>query len=210
MSTGLLDRPTVPSDTLPLAPPPSRPSAPPAPQAPAAPGSAAGWLRAGWRALLDGLRQTYRTEPELPPEVRRDLACQVLAGARQVLERGWVQEGWYSVRDRSGRPRLVGSTVLGVPRPADIVGACLVGAIAHVASRDTTNHRAAAAAALDALWETLRRSDAAVAAVPDHTPLPVARAFRSRDLVRWNDQPGRTKADVLALVDRALATPPVR
>jgi hypothetical protein len=36
-------------------------------------------------------------------------------------------------------------------------------------------------------------------------PAPEVRAARMRELVHWNDADGRTRADVLALLDRAIS-----
>ena len=36
-------------------------------------------------------------------------------------------------------------------------------------------------------------------------PAPQVRAARMRELVRWNDDVGRTRDDVLALLDRAIS-----
>ena len=52
-----------------------------------------------------------RTAPPsrpVPPEGERTLA--VLETARSVLERGWMQDGWYRTAPRSLRERLFGPT----------------------------------------------------------------------------------------------------
>jgi len=40
---------------------------------------------------------------------------------------------------------------------------------------------------------------------PAGSPYSSARAARVRELARWNDEPGRTREDVLALLDTAIS-----
>jgi hypothetical protein len=84
-----------------------------------------------------------------------------------------------------------------------VVGACLVGAVAHASSGvDRPDRRAQAALAIDTLWQTLTdRTDPSESADPH----PVARAARVRELAGWNDEPGRCRDDVLGLLDRAVS-----
>lgn len=137
----------------------------------------------------------------------------VLADARALLERarelvstGWVQDAFYVVRDRQDRLRPVSPFGLLMLSRSDVVGACLVGAVAHATAQvDRRVRRAPAALAVDTLWAELRERDERppVDAV-DHGH-PAARAARVRELARWNDQPGRRRADVLDLLDRAVS-----
>jgi hypothetical protein len=60
--------------------------------------------------------------------------------------------------------------------------------------------------ALDALWETLQETRGLGAATDlGRVCAPTVRTARVRDLVKWNDHPGQTKANVLALLDSTLA-----
>jgi hypothetical protein len=87
---------------------------------------------------------------------------------------------------------------------SDVVGACLVGAVAHAsASVDRQDRRGQAALAVDTVWQTL--TDDVVATSPAGAGHPVARAARVRELARWNDEPSRTREDVLGLLDRSIS-----
>jgi hypothetical protein len=135
----------------------------------------------------------------------------VLADARALLERarelvaaGWVQDAFYVVRDRRGRPQPVSPLGLVLLTRGDVVGACLVGAVAHAATGlDRRARRAPAAYAVDALSATLAEREGRAPA--PGTGHPAERAARVRELARWNDEPARQRAEVLDLLDRAVA-----
>ena len=126
---------------------------------------------------------------------RQASALAVLVGTRPVLEHGWLQNAERVVRTPDGRLRPQGDGV--------VVSACLVGAVVE-SGRRYAEDPGAAGPALDALWLTLYddRPGAGADAVGP-VPSPVVRNLRARDLARWNDEPGRTVDDVLALLDRA-------
>ena len=139
------------------------------------------------RGLADRVRELVRRAGAQP--VTRADAYGVLRDARAVIERGWVQGRW--VVDR--------------PSGDDVAAACLVGAVVHtVRRRGATDDLTAAGPALDLLWDAWNDSrglggpGVAGLAAP-----PAVRTARVRDLTRWNDQPGRTRADVLGLLDVA-------
>ena len=133
----------------------------------------------------------------------------VLEGARAELEAGWVQGGWWSVTSADGDQRLTTGDAGG--SPAHVDGVCLVGALARAGSSSDVGR--AVDAAYDALWAS--RGQPTPAGLPP-VPSPEVRQARVRTLTRWNDRAGRTRAEVLALVDRAIsatilalmATPP--
>ena len=181
--------------------------------------------RAGpWHSLLNRVRGVRRAEPDTGPRQNRpDLAYRVLEDARAVLAQGWVQDHWYArlaVRSRSGeqtlRPRdSSGQQTLRPPdssrkqaRPPDgsgEVGACLVGAVVHAARWcGPGDPLVTAGPALDYLWDAWQESrglgGTGVCALAAPREL---RLVRVRDLTRWNDQPGRTREEVLGLVDLA-------
>jgi hypothetical protein len=152
----------------------------------------------------------------LPP--RRDAELErvrQLEGARAVLERaraliaeGWVQDAFYVVRGRNGENRPVSPFGLLLLTRTDVVGACLVGAVAHASgSVDRRDRRGHAALAVDTLWHTLAQDPAydRASTVPADAVHPAARAARVRELARWNDEPTRTREDVLGLLDRAVS-----
>src|SRR5690348_9583329 len=73
---------------------------------------------------------TTLDRPAVP--TARAFAPPVLAVAGDILERGWLQRGWY-VREPAPLRRVLWSS----PRPAEIRSACLVAAIAVAAHRGT-------------------------------------------------------------------------
>jgi hypothetical protein len=124
--------------------------------------------------------------------------CAVLDGARTLVESGWVQDRWFV---RRYPRRSAGGDALA----PDITGACLVGAVVHAAQRHhSTGDAIHAAPALDVLWDAWQetRGQGGPGVAGRAAPREV-RAARVRDLTRWNDQPGRTRADVLGLIDLA-------
>jgi hypothetical protein len=149
----------------------------------------------------------------LPP--RRDAQLErirQLEGARALLEQaralvaqGWVQDAFYVVRGRNGEARPVSPFGLLLLTRSDVVGACLVGAVAHAsASLERRDRRGQAALAVDTLWQTLAEDIVPISpADPVH---PAARAARVRELAQWNDEPTRTREDVLGLFDRAVSS----
>ena len=152
----------------------------------------------------------------LPP--RRDAELErlrQLEGARVVLERaraliaqGWVQDAFYVVRGRNGESRPVSPFGLLLLTRTDVVGACLVGAVAHASGTvDRRDRRGQAALAVDTLWHTLAEDPSyeRVPTMPYDAVHPAARAARVRELARWNDEPTRRRDDVLGLMDRAVS-----
>jgi hypothetical protein len=152
----------------------------------------------------------------LPP--RRDAEVErlrQLEGAQAVLERartliaqGWVQDAFYIVRGRNGESRPVSPFGLLLLTRTDVLGACLVGAVAHASgSVDRRERRGQAALAVDTLWHTLAEDPSyeRLPTAPYDAVHPAARAARVRELARWNDEPVRTRDEVLGLVDRAVS-----
>jgi hypothetical protein len=147
------------------------------------------WWQRVWRWLMR------------PPDAELILAqlngqLAVLEGARAELETGWVQGGWWSVTSADGSHRLVTGGAGG--RPADVDGSCLVGALA----RGGPYVGRAVDAVYEALWAS--RGQPTPAGLPP-VPSPEVRQARVRTLTEWNDRAGRTRTDVLAVVDRAIS-----
>jgi hypothetical protein len=179
------------------------------PVATEAPEEAPGGLRGRFAALRRRLRMPVPDPTEVERERVRRLAeaRAVLERAREVVAHGWVQDAFYVVRDPQGRLRPVSPFGLLVLDRTDVAGACLVGAVAHASAEvDRRQRRGPAALAVDTLWDTLGEQSgrwhlpAAVEATH-----PAARAARVRDLARWNDEPQRTRQDVLDLIDRSVS-----
>jgi ribonuclease D len=80
--------------------------------------------------------------------------------------------------------------------------------VAHASgSVDRRERRGQAALAVDTLWHTLAEDPSyeRLPTAPYDAVHPAARAARVRELARWNDEPVRTRDEVLGLVDRAVS-----
>jgi hypothetical protein len=149
-----------------------------------------------------------RRDAELERLRQLEGAQAVLERARTLIAQGWVQDAFYVVRGRNGESRPVSPFGLLLLTRTDVVGACLVGAVAHASgSVDRRERRGQAALAVDTLWHTLAEDPSyeRVPTAPYDAVHPAARAARVRELARWNDEPARTRDEVLGLVDRAVS-----
>jgi hypothetical protein len=169
-----------------------------------------GVVRSGRRWLRSALRRLSVLSPDDAGDTRSARlnrlyeVCAVLDGARTLLEHGWVQDRWF-VRQRAPRTGSGRSTAVDVGT-ADVTAACLVGAVVHAAGqRHSTTDPLAAAPALDVLWDAWQesRGQGDGPGVAGRAAPREVRMARVRDLTRWNDQPGRTRDDVLGLLDVA-------
>ena len=150
------------------------------------------------RRKLRGLLPV-RPDPELERLRRLRGTQELLERARALVAAGWVQDAFYVVRGRSGETRPVSPFGLLLLSRSDVVGACLVGSIAHASAGLDRRHRSGPSAlAVDSLWTTLTGAE------PD-TAHPSARSGRVRDLARWNDEPNRSQDEVLDLLDRSIS-----
>ena len=149
------------------------------------------------------LRRRWRA-PGAPGYDRPAEVLAVLQHARTIIEAGWVQNRWTAPPDDGGR-------------------ACVVGAVAlAVRDRDPRADLAVGTGpALAFVWDAVFGSDrsghdaSTPHSVRDRRPAPDPAAGRSaphhvrvqrmRELARWNDEPGRTLDDVVAVLDRAAA-----
>jgi len=155
------------------------------------------WWQRVWRRLMP------------PPsaelvlgQLNRQLA--VLEGARAELEVGWVQGGWWSVTSADGNQRLVtGYAAASGGSPDHVDGSCLVGALARVGSPSDVGR--AVDAVYDALWASRGQASQSRPGGLPPVPSPEVRLARVRTLTQWNDQAGRTREEVLAVVDRAIS-----
>jgi hypothetical protein len=130
----------------------------------------------------------------------------VLQHARTIVEAGWVQNSWVATAPhpaRSVEPRPAAGPVA----TADATpSACLVAAVAlAVRDRDSRADLAVATGpALAAVWDAVQDDPRLRPATGRAAPHEV-RVARMRELARWNDRPGRTRADVVTVLDRAAA-----
>ncbi len=96
--------------------------------------------RTGLRRLLDRLAarraaaQVRRTQARLAELT--DLQ-RLLTGAREVIERGWIQHAWFAYLDEHGRTRKASSAAAMDVQGRPLVGACLVGSIVSAAGGRT-------------------------------------------------------------------------
>jgi hypothetical protein len=149
-----------------------------------------------------------RRDAELERLRQLEGAQAVLERARTLIAQGWVQDAFYIVRGRNGESRPVSPFGLLLLTRTDVLGACLVGAVAHASgSVDRRERRGQAALAVDTLWHTLAEDPSyeRLPTAPYDAVHPAARAARVRELARWNDEPVRTRDEVLGLVDRAVS-----
>jgi hypothetical protein len=128
--------------------------------------------------------------PEAIPDQHHELTQQlaVLEGARAELEAGWVQGSWWSVTTGGDRNH--------------VDGVCLVGALIRAGGND---ENAATGRAVDAVYDALWASRGQPAPVRQLVPSPQVRLARVRMLTQWNDRPGRTKAEVMTVIDRTIS-----
>jgi len=143
-------------------------------------------------------------------EFRRASLEQLLAlleAAREELEAGWVQGGWWSVSPGGGQRTMVSGLVAGACRPESVSAVCLVGALVRAGSGQGPGSEVGRAidAVYDALWES--RGQPAARPGPSAPPVssPQVRLAHVQALTRWNDAKGRTSDEVVAILDRAIS-----
>jgi hypothetical protein len=157
-----------------------------------------GWRRRLWQWLKPG------PDADLVlAQLNRQLG--VLEGARAELEAGWVQGGWWSVSLGDGTERLVTGYAAAGGHPDRVDGVCLAGALVRAGSQqpDAASHVGRAVDAVhEALWVFWGHPGAPR---PCGLSAPEVRRARVRTLTQWNDQPERTRAEILAVVDRAIS-----
>jgi hypothetical protein len=160
-----------------------------------------GWWRRVWQWLMPGPDAGL-----VLAQLNRQL--EVLEGARTELEAGWVQGGWWAVGSANGHPRLVTGYAAVGGNPDQVDGVCLVGALVHAGSRRSdaaSDVGRAVDAVYDALWATRDQPGGPLPCGLPPVPPPDVRQARVRTLTQWNDRAGRTQAEVLAVVDRAIS-----
>lgn len=158
----------------------------------------------------------HATEPAISgrEEWLRQLAREryALECARDVLVRdGWTSGGWFTVRQPDGSGdtvRTVGSVeAFGFLGPqAGVVSACLVGTLLRMADDpDQAPTTADVWGCVDELYEAMHEQLGHVSFPPGRAYPMEERRTRLRGLTTWNDAPGRTREQVVDVVDRAVA-----
>lgn len=169
----------------------------------AAPG---GPPRPRWRRLLAGWAPRPATEASRLARLEELLT--VLDTARAELERGWVQGGWWAVPGNGG-PALLTGFAAAAADPKQVNGVCLVGALLRGGSRRLPHSGSEVGRAVDAVYDAVWESRGHAAVTPytglEPVSAPPVRLARVQTLTRWNDAAGRTRAEVLAVVDSAIA-----
>jgi len=160
-----------------------------------------GWWRRVWRRLMPP-----QDAEAVLGQLNRQLA--VLEGARTELEAGWVQGGWWAANPGDGSTRLVTGYATAGGHPDHVDGVCLVGAVVRAGSLLTdarSDVGRAADAVYDALWASRGQPGTSAPGTLPPVPPPDVRLARVRTLTQWNDQAGRSRDEVLAVVDRAIS-----
>jgi hypothetical protein len=137
------------------------------------------------------------------PANSAEQAVAVLVGARALIARGWLQGGWYVLQAPDGRRRFVGAGSLTRRGFGEIVQSCVVGAVVESA-RWHTAEKGIAGPAIDALWHELGELSGHRPPADPWPPTPGLRRREVGELTTWNDTPGRTRAEVLRLLDAAI------
>jgi hypothetical protein len=150
------------------------------------------------RARPRGWRRRERDEELRLAGLRRldDVRC-VLERARGTVREGWVQDRWV------GRPAPAATT-----GPDQAPQACLIGAVAlALRERDARAKLTVdGGPAIDFVWDAVQQSrGATLPGVAGRAAPPEVRRARMREVAQWNDQRGRTRADVLAVLDLAIS-----
>jgi hypothetical protein len=121
----------------------------------------------------------------------------IIAAADALVRDGWVQHALFA--HRTYRAELQPTTGWNAYRNngRPVAGACLVGAITNAGGGLATVDGQPVQRAFDLTWHTLfgdHRSPVR------YCPAPAVRTAHLRELIRWNDDPHRTGADVAALL----------
>lgn len=179
----------------------------------------------GWRAVWSRLRETFSPQayerapdygPDAPGSGRAGWLRQLgrtrdlLEQARQVVVAGgWAGGGtWFTIREPDGSVRpasLAESFALRDPG-APVAGACLVGILIRLA--DSPDR----VPTVDDVWRATDELHEAMHEWLGHDSYPPGFAFSTaqrrvhlRSLTGWNDEPGRSRDEVLEVVDRAIS-----
>ena len=151
---------------------------------------------------------SVKTDCRLDASVGLNDVRTVLEQARGTVASGWVQGRWYSVPrcvdGGSARPRRVTGDASN-----EVAGACVAGAIALAVRRRNPRADLAVGAgpAIDYVWDAVQDAvgERDLQAVAGRAWPREVRVSRIRDIARWNDEVGRTKAEVLAVLDDAVS-----
>lgn len=173
------------------------------------------------RTVLSRAWTSWRTpvvpdySPAPPPTPREqwlwrlDRIRDALEQTRAALtEQGWTGGGWFAVQDPGGEVRLATlaeAFALRDPR-RDVRGACLVGTMLRLAEDpDTAPSVTDVWGCVDELYEAMHEQAGHASFPPGRLYPHAQRRAHLQGLTAWNDSPGRTREQVVDLVDRAIA-----
>lgn len=129
-----------------------------------------------------------------------DRIAGLLSAAGAIVARGWLQCGWYRYAGPDGALRTATTRPAGRGEQEELAGAWLVGAILQAGGGPGEAHSQLVQRTLDVIWH-------AAFADPGQPvrwcPPPAERAIRIHELIGWNDRPGRTRAEVVELIETA-------
>lgn len=164
------------------------------------------------RAVLPVASAPHYVEPRTDPRVdwlrRLDRVRSTLEQARaDLFASGWTSGAWFTVATADGGTRAASpAESLRLTRPgASVSGACLVGTMLQRADDpDRATSHADVWACVDELVEALHERMDHPAYPPGWSHPPAQRYARLRVLTAWNDAPGRTQDEVVALLDHTI------
>jgi hypothetical protein len=151
-----------------------------------------------------GLRRELRDRDRIGAKLAELHAIDsLLADATHIIERGWLQHGWFTYDDPSGASHTVTCYSRRVERTVDlaqVTGTCLVGGIVHAAGGPSQARSQLVQRSIDLTWHAAFRGQ--------HEPVrwcpsPPERAGHVIDLAHWNDRPERTAHETTALLNQA-------
>jgi hypothetical protein len=125
-----------------------------------------------------------------------------------LLQDGWTSGGWFTIRRPSGEVRIAGGYEgFGLLGPqASVVNACLVGTLLRMAEDpDQVPTVSDVWGCVDELYEAMHEHIGHVSFPPGRAYPMSERRVRLRALTTWNDECGRTRDDVVDVVDRAIS-----
>jgi hypothetical protein len=128
------------------------------------------------------------------------LIRELAAAAREVVAAGWAQDVWFVCRGEHGGRAAVDLRRARRMTSVPVAEACLVGAVLHAGGGVAAADTQLVQRTFDLMWHALHRGEDEPVR---WCPAPGVRAEHLRDLIRWNDQPGRTSADVQVLLRSA-------
>lgn len=166
-----------------------------------------------WTSWRSPVVPDYSPAPSAPaPEQwlwRMDRIRDALEQTRAALsEQGWTSGAWFSVEGAGGTVRTATTAeafALRDPR-LDVEGACLVGTMLRLADDpDTAPSVSDVWGCVDELYEAMHERVGHASFPPGRLYPHSQRRAHLQGLTAWNDAPGRTREQVLDLVDRAIA-----